>query len=36
VATTGKCGRELFTLDDREQQLYLVGSMGCASATTLR
>jgi phosphonopyruvate decarboxylase len=35
VATTGKCGRELFTLDDRAQQLYLVGSMGCASAVAL-
>jgi phosphonopyruvate decarboxylase len=35
VATTGKCGRELFTLEDRDQQLYLVGSMGCASAVAL-
>jgi len=32
IATTGKCGRELFTIADREQHLYLVGSMGCASA----
>jgi phosphonopyruvate decarboxylase len=32
VATTGKCGRELFTLADRPQHLYVVGSMGCASA----
>ena len=31
IATTGKCGRELFTLSDREQFLYQVGSMGCAS-----
>ncbi|MGQ0677363.1 MAG: phosphonopyruvate decarboxylase [Rhodospirillales bacterium] len=31
VATTGKCGRELFTLADRKQHLYQVGSMGCAS-----
>jgi phosphonopyruvate decarboxylase len=31
VATTGKTGRELFTLADREQHLYQVGSMGCAS-----
>src|SRR6202012_2616416 len=31
VATTGKAGRELFTLADREQHLYQVGSMGCAS-----
>ena len=31
IVTTGKAGRELFTLDDREQHLYQVGSMGCAS-----
>jgi phosphonopyruvate decarboxylase len=35
VATTGKCGRELFTLADREQHIYQVGSMGCASAMGL-
>lgn len=35
VATTGKCGRELFTLQDREQHLYQVGSMGCASGMGL-
>jgi phosphonopyruvate decarboxylase len=35
IATTGKCGRELFTLADREQHLYVVGSMGCASAIGL-
>ncbi len=35
VATTGKTGRELFTLDDRRQQLYQVGSMGCAGAMGL-
>jgi phosphonopyruvate decarboxylase len=35
VATTGKAGRELFTLGDRENQIYLVGSMGCASAVAL-
>ncbi len=35
VATTGKSGRELFTLADREQHLYQVGSMGCASAMGL-
>jgi len=35
IATTGKCGRELFTLHDREQHLYQVGSMGCASAMGL-
>ncbi len=35
IATTGKCGRELFTLADREQNLYQVGSMGGASAMGL-
>jgi phosphonopyruvate decarboxylase len=35
VATTGKTGRELFTLADRAQHLYQVGSMGCASAMGL-
>jgi phosphonopyruvate decarboxylase len=35
VATTGKTGRELFTLADRKQHLYLVGSMGCASGLAL-
>ena len=30
VASTGKCGREMFTLADRPQHLYQVGSMGCA------
>ncbi len=35
VATTGKCGRELFTLADRDQHLYQVGSMGCAGAMGL-
>src|SRR5262245_25678908 len=35
IATTGKCGRELFTLADRPQHLYLVGSMGCASGMGL-
>jgi phosphonopyruvate decarboxylase len=35
VATTGKCGRELFTLSDRKQHLYQVGSMGCASGMGL-
>lgn len=32
VATTGKTGRELFTLCDRPEHLYCVGSMGYASA----
>ena len=31
VVTTGKAGRELFTLADRGQHLYQVGSMGCAA-----
>lgn len=31
VATTGYTGRELYALDDRKNQLYMVGSMGCAS-----
>ncbi|MGH6953504.1 MAG: phosphonopyruvate decarboxylase [Alphaproteobacteria bacterium] len=35
IATTGKCSRELFTLADRPQHLYQVGSMGCASAMGL-
>jgi len=35
IATTGKCGRELFTLADRPQHLYQVGSMGCAAGMAL-
>ena len=35
IATTGKCGRELFTLADRAQHLYQVGSMGCAAGMAL-
>jgi len=35
IASTGFCGRELFTLADRPQHLYQVGSMGCASAMGL-
>ncbi|HEV3002390.1 MAG TPA: phosphonopyruvate decarboxylase [Solirubrobacteraceae bacterium] len=35
VATTGKTGRELFTLADRPQHFYQVGAMGCASAVGL-
>lgn len=31
VATTGYTGRELYALEDRPNQLYMVGSMGCAS-----
>ena len=29
LATTGFCGRELCAIDDRPNQLYMVGSMGC-------
>lgn len=32
VATTGFTGRELYACEDRANQLYMVGSMGCASA----
>jgi phosphonopyruvate decarboxylase len=35
VATTGKTGRELYTLSDSGQNLYMVGSMGCASSFAL-
>ena len=35
IATTGKTGRELFTLADRAQHFYQVGSMGCAGAMGL-
>lgn len=35
VATTGYTGRELYALDDRDQHLYLVGSMGCACSLGL-
>ncbi len=30
IATTGYTGRELYACDDRANQLYMVGSMGCA------
>ncbi len=32
VATTGYTGRELYACEDRDNQLYMVGSMGCASS----
>lgn len=35
VATTGKCARELYTLAEAPRNLYVVGSMGCASAVGL-
>lgn len=31
IATPGKIGRELFTLRDSDNHLYVVGSMGCAA-----
>jgi phosphonopyruvate decarboxylase len=35
IATTGYTGRELAALADRPNQLYMVGSMGCAPALSL-
>ncbi len=35
IATTGYTGRELFALDDKPNQLYMVGSMGCATTLGL-
>ncbi len=35
IATTGYTGRELYALEDKENQLYTVGSMGCASSIGL-
>jgi len=35
IATTGKTGRELYTIDDSKQHLYMVGSMGSASSLAL-
>lgn len=35
VATTGKISRELYASGDRENNFYMVGSMGCASALGL-
>lgn len=35
IATTGFTGRALYALGDRPNQLYLVGSMGCASSLAL-
>ena len=35
VATTGKTGRELFTVSDRPGNFYVVGGMGAASAIGL-
>jgi phosphonopyruvate decarboxylase len=35
IATTGFSGRELYAAADRSNQLYMVGSMGCASSLGL-
>lgn len=35
IGTTGFTGRELFAIEDRSNQLYMVGSMGCASSLGL-
>ena len=35
IATTGFTGRELYAAADRDNHLYMVGSMGCASALGL-
>jgi len=35
LATTGYAGRELYALDDRPSQFYMVGSMGCVASLAL-
>ena len=35
LASTGFAGRELFTVEDRPNQLYMVGSMGCITSLGL-
>jgi len=35
IATTGYTGRELYACGDRDNQIYMVGSMGCASSVGL-
>ena len=35
LAATGFCGRELYALADRPNQLYMVGSMGCVASLAL-
>jgi len=35
IASTGYNGRELYACEDRSNQLYMVGSMGCASSLGL-
>lgn len=34
-ASTGYCGRELYAIEDRANQLYMVGSMGCVTPLAL-
>jgi phosphonopyruvate decarboxylase len=34
-ASTGFCGRELYALEDRPNQLYMVGSMGCVATLAM-
>ena len=34
-ASTGFCGRELYAIDDRPNQLYMVGLMGCVTPFAL-
>ena len=35
IGTTGYTGRELFAMDDRPNQFYMIGAMGCASSFAL-
>ncbi len=35
IASTGFSGRELYAIDDRPNQIYMVGSMGCAASLGL-
>ena len=35
IATTGYTGRELYSIGDKPNQFYTVGSMGCASSLAL-
>jgi len=35
LAATGFCGRELYAIEDRPNQLYMVGSMGCVALLAL-
>jgi len=32
LATTGKTGRELYEIEDADNNFYMVGSMGCISS----